>query len=54
MDDCGGAFKTEPAAKTLIINITDEQTFSEIVFNGSVGKVLLELAPSEIYYTIHS
>jgi hypothetical protein len=50
MDDCGGIFKTEPTAKTLIINLTDEQTFSDVVFNSSVGKVLYELEPSEFYY----
>jgi len=50
MDDCGGVFKTEPTAKTLIINLTDEQTFSDIVFNSSVGKVLYELEPAEFYY----
>ncbi|MEM3760175.1 MAG: hypothetical protein QXZ02_03575 [Candidatus Bathyarchaeia archaeon] len=50
MDDCGGMFKTEPTAKVLIINLTDEQTFSDIVFNSSIGKVLYELEPSEFYY----
>ncbi|MEM3699465.1 MAG: hypothetical protein QXL57_01150 [Candidatus Bathyarchaeia archaeon] len=50
MDDCGGTFKIEPTAKTLIINLTDEQTFSEIVFNSSVGKVFYALEPAEIYY----
>ncbi|MGQ9506848.1 MAG: hypothetical protein ACUVTB_03180 [Candidatus Bathycorpusculaceae bacterium] len=50
MEDCGGAFKVEPTAKALVINLTDEQAFSEIVFNSSVGRVLYELEPSEIYY----
>ena len=50
MEDCGATFKIEPTAQTLIINITDEQTFSQIVFNSSIGKVFYELEPSEIYY----
>jgi hypothetical protein len=50
MEDCGATFKIEPTAQSLIINITDEQTFSQIVFNGSIGKVFYELEPSEIYY----
>ncbi|MDH7477926.1 MAG: hypothetical protein QHH17_06055, partial [Candidatus Bathyarchaeota archaeon] len=50
MEDCGGTFKIEPTAKTLLINLTDEQAFSEIVFNSSVGKVSIELEPAEIYY----
>jgi len=50
MEDCGATFKIEHTAKSLIINITDEQTFSQIVFNGSIGKVFYELEPSEIYY----
>lgn len=47
MDDCGGAFQTQPAAKSLLINFTDEQTFYNIVFNSSLGKALYKLAPSE-------
>jgi hypothetical protein len=50
MEDCGATFKIKPTAQTLIINITDEQTFSQIVFNSSIGKVFYELEPSEIYY----
>ena len=50
MDDCGGVFQTEPTAKNLIINFTDEQSFYDIVFNSSVGKVFCELEPSEFNY----
>jgi len=46
MEDCGGTFKTEKAAKSLSINLTDGQTFSSIVFNSSVGKVFYELEAS--------
>jgi hypothetical protein len=46
MEDCGGTFKTEKAAKSLAINLTDGQTFSSIVFNSSVGKVFYELEAS--------
>jgi hypothetical protein len=47
MDDTGGAFQTEPTAKKLAINFTDEQSFSELVFNSSIGKAFYELESSE-------
>jgi len=50
MDDCGGPFRTEPTAKNLVLNFTDEQTFYDIVFNSSVGKAFYELEPSESNY----
>ncbi|MCW3993905.1 MAG: hypothetical protein NWE85_05000 [Candidatus Bathyarchaeota archaeon] len=50
MDDCGGIFRTEPTAKNLVLNFTDEQTFYDIVFNSSVGKAFYELEPSEFNY----
>lgn len=50
MDDCKGVFQTEPTAKNLVINFTDEQTFYAVVFNSSVGKVFYELEPSEFSY----
>jgi hypothetical protein len=46
MEDCGGPFKTQPNAKSLIINLTDEKAFSHVVFNSSVGKVFYELEAS--------
>jgi len=50
IDDCGGPFQTEPTAKNLVLNFTDEQTFYDIVFNSSVGKAFYELEPSESNY----
>jgi hypothetical protein len=50
MDDCGGIFHTEPTTKNLILNFTDEQSFHDIVFNSSVGKVFYELEPSQSNY----
>lgn len=47
IDDSGGAFQTEPTAKRLAINFTDEQSFSDIVFNSYVGKAFSELESSE-------
>jgi hypothetical protein len=47
IDDNGGVFQTEPTAKKLTINFTDEQSLSKIVFNSSVGKAFYELEPSE-------
>jgi hypothetical protein len=47
IDDAGGVFQTEPTAKELSINFTDGQSFSDLVFNSSVGKAFYELEPSE-------
>jgi hypothetical protein len=47
IDDSGGTFQTKPTAKRLVINLTDEQSFSDIVFNSSIGEAVLELEPSE-------
>lgn len=47
VDDAGGVFQTEPFAKELAMNLTDEGSFSSIVFNSSVGKAIYELEPSE-------
>jgi len=45
-DDCGGKFRVEPEAKSLLINLTDN-SFYDIVFNSSVSKAVYELPPSE-------
>ena len=45
-DDCGGTLKTEPSANLLTINVTDG-TFSEVIFNSSVGGIIYELPYSE-------
>ena len=47
MDDCGGEFKTGPTAKNLVLNLTDEQSFYDLVFNSSVGRVYYQLEASE-------
>jgi len=47
MDDCGGVFHIEPTAKNLVLNLTDDQTFYDVVFSSSVGQALYELVPSE-------
>ncbi|MGD9131043.1 MAG: hypothetical protein PVH73_05665 [Candidatus Bathyarchaeota archaeon] len=44
--DCGGTLKTEPSANLLTINVTDE-TFSEVIFNSSVGGLIYELPYSQ-------
>lgn len=46
LEDCGGEFKSEPTAKRLVINLTDD-TFYDVIFNSSIGKVAYELSPSE-------
>jgi hypothetical protein len=50
MEDCGGDFQTVPASKRLVLNFTDEQSFYDIVFNGSIGQAFYELEPSESNY----
>ena len=40
--DCGGTLKTTPTENLLTINVTDG-TFSEVVFNSSIGGILYEL-----------
>jgi hypothetical protein len=45
--DFGGTLKVLPASKALMLNLTDNSSFDEIVFNGSVGKIVYELPPSE-------
>jgi len=50
MDDCGGVLQMEPTAKNIIINFTDEQSFYDVVFSGSVGKAFYKLEPSEFSY----
>jgi hypothetical protein len=47
MDDCGGVFKTEITAKNLALNLTDERSFSDVVFNSRVGRAYYELENSE-------
>ena len=50
MDDCGGIFQVQPTAKNLVINFTDKQSFYDVVFNSSIGKVFYKLEPSEFSY----
>ena len=50
MDDCGGNFQTQPTARNLVLNFTDEQSFQNIMFNSSIGEAFYELEPSESNY----
>jgi len=50
MDDCASIFQVSPTAKSLIINLTDNQTFHDVVFNSSLGKAFYKLEPSEYNY----
>ncbi len=56
MSDCGGTFQTRPTARNLRINLTDENSLDELVFNSSIGKVFYELEPSSLsidnYYSV--
>jgi hypothetical protein len=45
-DDCGGEFKSQPYAGRLILNLTVD-SFHDVIFNSSTGKILYELPPSE-------
>jgi len=46
-DDFGGKFAVVPSAKPLILNITDDSSFYDVVFNSSLGKAVYELPASE-------
>jgi hypothetical protein len=48
-EDSGGNFKTFPAAKSLLVNVTDNMAFFAIVFNSSVGKAVYELPTAEAF-----
>jgi len=41
--DCGGEFKMEPTANLLLLNITDNESFYDVFFNSSLGKILYDL-----------
>lgn len=45
-NDCGGTLKTEPSSNLLTINVTDG-TFSEVIFNSSIGGIIYELPYSQ-------
>jgi hypothetical protein len=45
--DFGGKFKTMPAARPLILNVTDNSSFYDVFYNSSIGKALYELQSSE-------
>jgi hypothetical protein len=45
--DSGGTLKTYPTAKPLLVNITDNNMFCNVAFNGSIGTVVYELDPAE-------
>jgi len=45
-EDLGGTFKTEPTAKRLVMNLTDD-SFYDVFFNSSIGRVAYELPASE-------
>jgi len=45
-EDLGGTFKVEPTTKRLIMNITND-SFYDVFFNNSIGKVAYELPSSE-------
>ena len=45
-NDCGGTLKTEPSSNLLTINVTDG-TFSEVIFNSSIGGIAYELPYSQ-------
>lgn len=46
-DDYGGNLAVEPATQRLLINITNDAEFYDVVFNAYVGKLAYKLASSE-------
>jgi len=45
-EDLGGTFKAEPTARRLVMNLTHD-SFYDVFFNSSIGRVAYELPPSE-------
>jgi len=45
-EDLGGTFKVDPTAKRLVMNLTND-SFYDVFFNSSIGRVAYELPPSE-------
>jgi len=45
-EDLGGTFKTDPTAKRLVMNLTND-SFNEVFFNSSIGRVAYELPSSK-------
>jgi len=43
MDDCGGTFKTAATNIRLLLNLTDESSFNDILFDSPVGQAKYEL-----------
>ncbi|MCW3982296.1 MAG: hypothetical protein NWE81_04215 [Candidatus Bathyarchaeota archaeon] len=51
-EDSGGAFKTQPTGRRLVVNVTDGAGLHSVAFNNSVGKVVYELPAAEtVVYT---
>jgi hypothetical protein len=46
-NDFGGVFRVVPAAKRLVLNLTDDSSFNDVFFNSPIGKVVYELPPTE-------
>jgi hypothetical protein len=46
-DDSGGIFRIYPTARSLLINITDNNTFDSSVFNNSIGKAVYQLPSAD-------
>lgn len=47
MDDAGTTFQIAHTFPRLILNFTDNQTTSKVIFNSTVGETLYQLPPSE-------
>lgn len=51
--DFGGRLNVQPTSNRLILNITDNLTFYNVLFNASVGKIKYELSTSEPYSDVY-
>jgi hypothetical protein len=47
IDDCGGRLKVQPSTNLLIVNVTDNDSISDTIYDGNVGQVIYELPYSE-------
>ncbi len=49
MQDCGGSFYVSPTSRHLALTISDGQSFTDMPFNGSIGRVFSSIPPSDLF-----
>jgi hypothetical protein len=46
-EDSGGRLLTDAAAKSLVMNLTDDLSYYDVFFNSSIGKIVYQIPSSE-------